>query len=625
MSNAFSVMGVNIKRYITFIGFLFISISSQAIEIEMPQVALSNVAAEIKISDIAEKESIEIHFDGKNLNGIADQHGHVTFMAEFTSSGTHEVLITQAGSDSSIFNLRVIPGWISIVPPLLAILMALLLRNVIPALIAGIWFGAAALISFSPAGIFQGLLNGFQVYVVRALSNEDHAAIILFSMMIGGMVGIITRNGGMNSIVMLLVSRAKTAIGGQVSVWLMGLMIFFDDYSNTLVVGNTARPLTDHLKISREKLAYIVDSTAAPVVCLALITTWIGYEVGLIDAALSGIPELTEPAYTVFLHSIPYSFYPILAIIFVFTVAYTGKDMGPMYAAEVRARNGQVSPINSMDTPAIQGDNLEPKAGVKMRAINAFIPIIVLIVSLLAGLYITGEGENLTDIIGSANSYVAMLWASLLGAMTAAIMTISQKILTTHETVDAWFGGVRAMLFAMIVLILAWALSDISMALHTADYLVSILADSLPAQMVPATVFVLSAITAFTTGTSWGTLGILMPLVVPLCWAVMQVNGMATPEHMHILYSAIACNLAGAVWGDHCSPISDTTVLSSMASGCDHIEHVRTQMPYALLVGFVAIIIGTVPGAYGFSPIISILLGGVILIGILNYFGKTAH
>ncbi len=625
MSNAFSVMGVNIKRYITFIGFLFISISSQAIEIEMPQVALSNVAAEIKISDIAEKESIEIHFDGKNLNGIADQYGHVTFMAEFTSSGTHEVLITQAGSDSSIFNLRVIPGWISIVPPLLAILMALLLRNVIPALIAGIWFGAAALISFSPSGIFQGLLNGFQVYVVRALSNEDHAAIILFSMMIGGMVGIITRNGGMNSIVMLLVSRAKTAIGGQVSVWLMGLMIFFDDYSNTLVVGNTARPLTDHLKISREKLAYIVDSTAAPVVCLALITTWIGYEVGLIDAALSGIPELTEPAYTVFLHSIPYSFYPILAIIFVFTVAYTGKDMGPMYAAEVRARNGQVSPINSMDTPAIQGDNLEPKAGVKMRAINAFIPIIVLIVSLLAGLYITGEGENLTDIIGSANSYVAMLWASLLGAMTAAIMTISQKILTTHETVDAWFGGVRAMLFAMIVLILAWALSDISMALHTADYLVSILADSLPAQMVPATVFVLSAITAFTTGTSWGTLGILMPLVVPLCWAVMQVNGMATPEHMHILYSAIACNLAGAVWGDHCSPISDTTVLSSMASGCDHIEHVRTQMPYALLVGFVAIIIGTVPGAYGLSPIISILLGGVILIGILNYFGKTAH
>ena len=401
-------------------------------------------------------------------------------------------------------------------------------------------------------------------------------------------------------------------------------MIFFDDYSNTLVVGNTARPLTDHLKISREKLAYIVDSTAAPVVCLALITTWIGYEVGLIDAALSSIPEIQEPAYSVFLHSIPYSFYPILAIIFVFAVAYTGKDMGPMYEAEVRARKGQVAPINKEDTPAIQGDNLEPKAGVKMRAVNAFVPIIVLIVSLLMGLYVTGEGQNLTEIIGSANSYMAMLWASLLGAMVAAIMTISQKILTTHETVDAWFGGVRAMLFAMIVLILAWALSDISKELHTADYLVSILADSIAPQMVPATVFILSAITAFTTGTSWGTLGILMPLVVPLCWAVMQINGMASPEHMHILYSAIACNLAGAVWGDHCSPISDTTVLSSMASGCDHIEHVRTQMPYALLVGTVAITFGTIPGAYGLSPIISIIFGGALLVGVLIYFGKKA-
>jgi Na+/H+ antiporter NhaC len=259
-----------------------------------------------------------------------------------------------------------------------------------------------------------------------------------------------------------------------------------------------------------------------------------------------------------------------------------------------------------------------------MRAMNAFIPIIVLIFSLLVGLYATGEGDTMTDIIGSANSYTAMLWASLLGAMTAAIMTISQKILTTHETVDAWFGGVRAMLFAMIVLILAWALSDISMALNTADYLVSILADSLPAEMVPVTVFILSAITAFTTGTSWGTLGILMPLVVPLCWAVMQVNGVADAEHMHILYSAIACNLAGAVWGDHCSPISDTTVLSSMASGCDHIEHVRTQMPYALLVGIVAISIGTIPGAYGLPPIISIIVGAIILIAVLGYFGRRA-
>ena len=176
------------------------------------------------------------------------------------------------------------------------------------------WLGATSLRSFSPDGIFRGLLDGFEIYVVRALADEDHAAIILFSLMIGGMVGIITRNGGMASIVRMIVSRARTAIGGQVAVWGMGMMIFFDDYSNTLVVGNTARPITDHLKISREKLAYIVDSTAAPVVCIALITTWIGYEVGLIGDALDSVPGLDEAAYTVFLKSIPYSFYPILIV-----------------------------------------------------------------------------------------------------------------------------------------------------------------------------------------------------------------------------------------------------------------------------------------------------------------------
>ena len=600
-------------------------LSLSAFEVELPKIALANVATEINITNANPSEKIDFYYENQYRSEMTDEFGHLSIDIVFNETGQKTMNISGPSSDSSEYIISVIPGWISIAPPLLAIFIALLLRNVIPALIAGIWFGAAALNSFTPLGIFQGLLDGFQIYVVSALSNQDHAAIILFSMMIGGMVGIITRNGGMNSIVMLLVSRAKTAVGGQLSVWLMGLMIFFDDYSNTLVVGNTARPLTDHLKISREKLAYIVDSTAAPVVCIALITTWIGYEVGLIDQALKGIPELTEPAYTVFLRSIPYNFYPILAIVFVYTVARTGKDMGPMYYAEVRARQGQVSPVNSQDTPAIQGDNLEPKAGVKMRAVNAFIPILVLILSLLMGLYITGEGDSMTEIIGSADSYKAMLWASLLGAMTAAIMTISQRILTTHETVDAWFGGVRAMLFAMIVLILAWALSDISLALHTADYLVSILADSLPAELVPVTVFVLSAITAFTTGTSWGTLGILMPLVIPLCWAVMQVNGVADAEHMHILYSAIACNLAGAVWGDHCSPISDTTVLSSMASGCDHIEHVRTQMPYAMLVGMVAIAVGTVPTAYGVSPIISILIGSGILVGILNFFGRRAE
>jgi len=278
------------------------------------------------------------------------------------------------------------------------------------------------------------------------------------------------------------------------------------------------------------------------------------------------------------------------------------------------------------DMPSMQGEELEPKPNIPMRALNAFIPLLVLFVALIVGLYVTGYGEekSIADIIGDANAYKAMMWASLLGAVTAAVLTISQGILNAHETVDAWYGGVRAMLFAMIILVLAWALAAVAGHLHTADYLVTILADTLPVALVPVTVFILSAITAFTTGTSWGTMGILMPLVIPLCWAVMTVNGVNDAANMHILYSAIACNLAGAVWGDHCSPISDTTVLSSMASGCDHIEHVRTQLPYALLVGTVGIAIGTIPSGYGFPPLLSLIIGVVILIAILRYFGRKA-
>ena len=586
---------------------------------------------EIVISGVAAGEVVTVGIGSEQRRITADADGKAR-VSDLSVASTGEVDITAATSRSqAAASVRVLPGWISLMPAFLAIIVALLLRNVLPALLIGLWLGATALQGFTMSGALKGLLDVFSVFIVNALANPDHAAIIAFSMMIGGMVGIITRNGGMTSVVRMVVSRAKTAVGGQVSIWLMGLMIFFDDYANTMVVGNTARPITDHLKISREKLAYIVDSTAAPVVCLALITTWIGYEVSLIDDALQGIEQLHGvAAYSVFLSSIPYSFYPILAVFFVIVVASTGRDMGPMLKAEVRARQGEVSPIAADDLPAMSGDTLEPKNNIPLRAANAFIPIIVMVVGLGLGLYVTGmaglpEGEHsIRDIIGASNAYQAMMWSSFIGALTAAGLSIGQRILNAHETVDAWYGGARATLFGMIVLILAWSMSDVTGALNAKGYLISILGDSMPVALIPAIVFVLAAVTAFSTGTSWGTMGILMPLTIPLAWAVMTVNGMANPDGMHIMYSAVACVLAGAVWGDHCSPISDTTVLSSIASGCDHIEHVRTQMPYAMLVGMVAIAIGTIPAGYGLPPWISIVVGGVLLFGVLRYFGRQA-
>ena len=526
-------------------------------------------------------------------------------------------------SDGSV---PVIPGWVSILPPLLAIGMALLLRSVLPALMLGLWLGAWALEGMSLEGIFYGLFDSFEVYVVNAVADRDHVTIMLFTFMIAGMVGVISRNGGMRGIVEWIIKGANSARRGQLAVWSLGLVIFFDDYSNTLVVGNTSRSITDRLRISREKLAYIVDSTAAPIATVALVTTWIGYQVSLIADATAQLDGLDQSAYSIFLNSILYSFYPFMAIFLMVLVITTGREFGPMRAAEQRARATGVT-VPSVTSTVGQDDEaaLAMKDGVQPKAINALIPVIVMIVGILAGLYITGDGETISDIIGSANSYQALMWASLLSAFTAVVMTALQGLLTLDEIVDAWVSGARFTFIAMIILVLAWSMSEISRELHTADFLIASLGDSLPASALPATIFVLAAFTAFSTGSSWGAMGILLPLVLPLCWAIMNSQGLAGPEGHHILYASVSGVLAGAVWGDHCSPISDTTVMSSLSAGCDHMEHVRTQLPYAVLAGAAALFCGTVPTSLGLPWWAGMLLAAAVTALGLRLLGEPVE
>ncbi|MFO8099712.1 MAG: Na+/H+ antiporter NhaC family protein [Salinibacter sp.] len=548
------------------------------------------------------------------------------------SSGATTVEVVANDNVLRTADTRAIPGWLSILPPLLAIALALVYRRVVPALFFGVWIGAMVAIGYTPWAAFKGLLDTLQVYLLGALANESHAAIILFSLMIGGMVGIISKNGGTLGIVERLTGWASNSKRGQVVTGVLGISIFFDDYANTLIVGNTMRPVTDRLRISREKLAYVVDSTAAPISTLAFVTTWIGYQVGLLGTAIEGIEGFSQGAYSVFLSSLPYNFYPLLALFFVFLVAYSRYDFGPMYRAEKRARTtGEVLGEGAnVDEAATDGEELEPPEGTPLRALNAVLPIIVLVGSVLVGLYTTGaaateDGASLQEIIGAADSYASLMWGSLLGVLVAAALSMGQGILDLEQTVEAWYEGLKSMLFAMIILVLAWGLSDITEVLHTADYLVSVLGDALPPGVVPAIVFVLAAATAFATGSSWGTMGILMPLVVPLVWAILDQNGMTDPSHYHVLYSAVSCVLAGSVWGDHCSPISDTTILSSMASGCDHIEHVRTQLPYALSVGTVAILFGTLPAGFGMPWWVGLIVGGGLLYGMLRVVGTPVE
>ena len=304
-----------------------------------------------------------------------------------------------------------------------------------------------------------------------------------------------------------------------------------------------------------------------------------------------------------FLQSIPYNFYPILSLFFVMLVAFTGRDFGPMAKAEQRAwsegkltRDGASVDDDGDGDGDGDGGALSVKEGVSRHSINAILPIGTLIVTVAAGLYVTGEGDTLREIIGSAESSKVLVWAGLLGVLVAAVMSVGSRILTIEETMNAWFDGLKSVLFVMLILTLAWALGAIAADLMTANYLVAVLGDKLRPEFLPAILFVLSAAVAFSVGTSWGTMGILMPLAVPLIWTIMGNADMANGEHTYLLYAAIGTILAGSVWGDHCSPISDTTIISSVSAGSDHIDHVRTQIPYALAVGGVSLLFGLIPG-----------------------------
>ena len=607
--------------------FLSIPLFGENISVEAPRVVLKNIEFNVSYSgDFSEQDSFALLVNGIIFSPSSIKDGKVHFnqisISEIKDASFH---LTSGEETIHKFNRKVIPGWISILPPIIAILLAFASRAVIPSLFAAIWFGVWSLSHFSIMDLIPSILNSFYVYILNTMIDRDHAILILFTLMLGGMVGIIYRNGGMHGIIKHLIKKADTPRKGQIAIWLFGIIIFFDDYSNTLIVGNTSRLLCDKLKISRQKLAYLVDSTSAPVATIAVITTWIGFQVGIIADALPGLEGLDESAYMLFIHSIPYSFYPFLAIVMVGLIVTSGKDFGPMVEAEERARAGIKYAPNMDNLEADAGadaDELFVKQNVNYKARNAVIPIAVLVFSMLYFIFTSGEGDTLKDILGSSDTFGALMHSTLLSALTAAALSVGQRILNLNEILDAWFSGLKFMLMGLMVLLLAWALADISKDLGTADFIVSTLGDSISMPILPSIVFLIAAATAFGSGSSWGVMAILMPLVIPLTWAVMGNNGGATPENMHILYSTIACVLTGSVWADHCSPISDTTILTSMASGCELMDHVRTQMPYAVSAGAAALLLGTLPAGFGAPWWVLLLLGIGSQVIVVKIFGR---
>ncbi len=546
----------------------------------------------------------------------------------FERCGRYEIKIIKNGK-AHAFEVYSLHGLLTVLPPIIAIILALVFKEVVISLFIGILVGALFINRFDFLAAF---FNVIDKYIIEAVADRERASIVIFTLLLGGMVGIISKSGGVRGIVESLSRKIRSARGTQLYTWLMGILIFFDDYTNTLIVGNTMRPLTDKWKVSREKLSYIVDSTAAPMASIAIISTWIGFEISLINQSLRAY-QVDYEAYHLFLSSLPYRFYPILALMFVFLILFLKKDFGPMLKAETRARKGKVLNDNAVPLADFESSGLNPAGSTRCRWYNGIIPIMVVILFTFGGLYISGRSSlqaagnpvfsgavlrDLGTIVSSADSFKVLLWAAMMGAFTAFFLAYFQKILNIREGVSALVQGMKSMMMAIVILVLAWSLGVVLVELHTADYLVSLLSARLDYHLLPGLVFVLSAFIAFSTGSSWGTIAIMYPLVIPIAIGLLK----GAPDFRLFLVLSISSVLAGGVFGDHCSPISDTTIMSSMASSCDHIDHVKTQIPYALTAALVALFFGILPVSFGLPYLLSLTLSITMATAVLLLLGK---
>ena len=546
-------------------------------------------------------------------------------------------------------------GFITLLPPFIAIILAFITKDVILSLFMGVLSGTFLLSlasniffvdTIALINIYDTLVESFSKiisYVLKSTSDPVNAGIILQILCIGGLVALITKMGGAKAIALQFAKRAKTAISAQLNTWFIGLLIFFDDYANLLIVGPIMRPLADKFKISREKFAFIIDSTAAPVAGIAIISTWIGLEVSLIKNAYASIGIDIISAFGIFVETIPYRFYNIFMLFFVALTAIMGREFGSMYAAQIRAKTtGQIAPVSksaALDTAELEDQFLAPKDGIEIRAFDAIVPVMTLIILAILGFYFNGfsvlEGEELANAkanplsfetlrsaFGSADSSIVLFQAALFAAIVAIFIGVRRRIFNIKEAIETWIYGWKTMIFTIVLLLLAWSLSSIVKDLGTSTFITHLLADKLPEFILPATIFAFASLISFAIGTSYGTMGVLMPLAVPLAFEVAKLNGLEGEALHHYMVLNISCVLTGAIFGNHCSPISDNVILSSMSAKCDHMEHVRTQIPYALFICAISLFTGYIPTALGLSVWLVLPLNFILITLLLRIIGK---
>ncbi len=526
-------------------------------------------------------------------------------------------------------------GILSLIPVLVTVVLAFTLKDVLISLITGIlsgfaiWWGA-----FGDGNFFVrlgGVFNSTCQNLLNTVSDEFHAAIIVLCLAIGGMVAVINSSGGFAALAYTLTKNINSPKRATLMSQGMGLCLFFDDYANVLITGPTMQHITDSQGVSREKLAYIVDSTAAPVAGIAIISSWIAAELSAIETGFE-IAGIQGSAYSHFFGSIPYCTYNFLAIAFVLFTALLGREYGPMLAAERRARAGE--PLKKGSKSAENGGStgavLQPGC-----IWSAVLPILSLIIYAFVGFYTNGIAAAveagvipagtgfsfslISTAFGYANTVAVLMRAAIFGGAVAIFMGCITGKMNVAKGISDWLQGASGILLTVTILVLAWCLAEVIGLLGTAYYLVDLVTLSLPYWLLPMLIFIACCTISFAAG-SFGCMVIVMPIAVPIAYSAAGAAGIAYSEQF--IFACIAAVLSGSIFGDHCSPVTDTTILSSLGAGCDNIDHVKTQLPYALTVAAIASVLGYLPAGMGVSPAITIPLSIAASFFAIRFIGK---
>ncbi len=492
----------------------------------------------------------------------------------------------------------------ALLPPIVAIGLALITKEVYSSLFIGILAGGLLYSGFTFTGTIEHV---FVDGMIGQLSDNWNVGILIFLVVLGTMVMLMNRAGGSAAFGRWSTEHVKTKVGAQLATIALGVLIFIDDYFNCLTVGSVMRPVTDKHNISREKLAYLIDATAAPVCIIAPISSWAAAVTGFVDGA-NGL--------TLFIRAIPYNFYAMLTVAMMLTLTFAKFDYGPMKKAEAERKLGGVNDPEPFSAMTGADDQPEPPVSPKGKVIHLVLPIVALIICCVIGMIYTGgffEGESFVDAFSNSDASVGLVYGSVVALLITIIFYLCTKVLSFRECMNALPEGFKSMVPAILILTFAWTLKAMTDSLGAAEYVASqvekVAANGALMSLLPAFVFLIGVFLSFATGTSWGTFGILIPIVVSVFGGNMDNE---------LMIIAISACMAGAVCGDHCSPISDTTIMASAGAQCEHIRHVSTQLPYALTCAAVSLVSYVIAGFIRnwliALPIAILLMVGTIMV-----------